>query len=367
MKLIYIRIHYLLFTLVLFTFSSEASTQRFSTEVYENFHAGRIAPKNLRDYIEAQDYRSALMFAEQNILTLDLVNADPKQVADLIEKTAEILAKHADVAAVENDSSWITWTEAAFAAHKRLAEFEVANPSNCALQGDYFKRFIVDATGQAIKPMAQIWDDVKKSMRSGETLSDMTQRDIGAVIVLNAIFCVKTSNESERNDGVLRENGGVWVWSLAYSGVGMQNNRVKKLRQDLGAKFDEFLRQYEEASENNRAWNYPGIVSYIPALKNPRKALQNFVGDLQRQLKMSPRREVAAFAHQRFVKLHLFKDGNGRLGRILANVILEQVNQKPLIVTDDPCYMKATEQGFNDLQRFVDFMDDPTCSLRTEL
>lgn len=370
---------FLSISVALLSFLGHAAADQFSEEVYQNFHAGKVIAANLRDYIEEQDYKAALRFIEENLLTTDLTTADPQRIASVIEEAGKILGRHSEVSEVESDQSWMDWMEAAFRKYNTLADFERGTKSTCSLDGTDFKRFAREATknlphmSNAVlrQTMDEIWTQTKKKMSRRDSLFEFAQQDFGAVLVVNGILCVKMSDMSQNKDSVLREEGGIWVWSLAYSGIGMHQNqlRLQRLKQNLGLKYAEFERQYHDAFENNRAWTYPGVVSYVPAFKNVRRSLLGFVGDLQRQLKVSSKREAAAFAHQRFVKQHFFKNGNGRLGRILANVILTQASQEPLVVTNDPCYMKATEDGFHDLQRFVDFMDDPTCerSDRTEL
>lgn len=353
----------------LFAFVASANELTFSTEVYENFHAGKTFPENIRDYIAAQDYRAALEFAERTLLQLDLSNSDPEEIYTAIKKASEILTKHASVDAIEPDDSWTRWVEMAFENYDTFEEFESNNPSRCDAGSQNFKRFISFATNGlghfrpqiAETSFSELWLNSKNSMRPGKTLMGLANQNFAAVVVINALYCTKMSIVSEQSGSVLRTNKGIWVWSPAYSGEGMDRYRAKRLQENLGARYQSFMKEYNNAYINDRAWNYPGIVAYIPGLKDPKGALLGYIRDLQSQLKMSSSKEAAAFAHEFFVKQHFLKDGNGRMGRILANVILAQANEKPLIVTNDPCYTQATEKGFSDLLHFVDFMDNPAC------
>ena len=68
---------------------------------------------------------------------------------------------------------------------------------------------------------------------------------------------------------------------------------------------------------------------------------------------------LAAFVHHRFVAIHPFDDGNGRLGRILMNLILMQKGFPPAIVKfkDSKTYYaaltKADNKEYKELTEFI--------------
>ena len=73
---------------------------------------------------------------------------------------------------------------------------------------------------------------------------------------------------------------------------------------------------------------------------------------------MHPGLILAAVIHNQFENIHPFKDGNGRVGRLLINIILINDKYPPLIVrkTQRIAYLNALEafdKGYNGkLERF---------------
>lgn len=69
--------------------------------------------------------------------------------------------------------------------------------------------------------------------------------------------------------------------------------------------------------------------------------------------------ELAAFAHHELVKIHPFVDGNGRVARLMCNLILMRHGYPPVIirVKDRNKYFVCLEKAhFENLKVFVDFM-----------
>jgi len=69
--------------------------------------------------------------------------------------------------------------------------------------------------------------------------------------------------------------------------------------------------------------------------------------------------ELAAFAHHKFVKIHPFVDGNGRVARLLCNLVLIKNGFPPINikVVDRKKYYDSLEKAhFGDFEKFVDFI-----------
>lgn len=67
----------------------------------------------------------------------------------------------------------------------------------------------------------------------------------------------------------------------------------------------------------------------------------------------------AAWLHHRFTQIHPFQDGNGRVARALASLVLVRAGLFPLVVTrdDNPTYLDALNAGDRgDLQPLVDLV-----------
>jgi Fic family protein len=67
----------------------------------------------------------------------------------------------------------------------------------------------------------------------------------------------------------------------------------------------------------------------------------------------------AAWFHHRFVQIHPFQDGNGRMARALASLIYNKAGYLPPVVTlkGKPDYLKALDiADLGDLKPFVDYL-----------
>lgn len=69
--------------------------------------------------------------------------------------------------------------------------------------------------------------------------------------------------------------------------------------------------------------------------------------------------QLAALLHYRYIRIHPFDDGNGRVARLLVNYVLFRYDLPPVIIkTDDKKnYLRALQQADSgDLNAFVDYM-----------
>ena len=72
------------------------------------------------------------------------------------------------------------------------------------------------------------------------------------------------------------------------------------------------------------------------------------MGDPAQWLAAAPDLPETAFtAHRRLVDIHPFNDGNGRVGRLLMNLILIRGGYPPIAVrpADRPAYISALQQS----------------------
>ena len=72
-----------------------------------------------------------------------------------------------------------------------------------------------------------------------------------------------------------------------------------------------------------------------------------------------PSEVQAAWLHHRFTQIHPFQDGNGRVARAIASLVLVKDGLFPLVVTrdDKPNYLDALENADNgDLKPFIDLI-----------
>lgn len=92
-------------------------------------------------------------------------------------------------------------------------------------------------------------------------------------------------------------------------------------------------------------------ASFVPAKPN---LVPKLMADFFQWLQTNPDHlneiEQAAIAHEKFVFIHPFIDGNGRVGRLLTSLMLMQKGFPPLIVlkTERQKYIRVLESGHNE-------------------
>jgi len=96
-------------------------------------------------------------------------------------------------------------------------------------------------------------------------------------------------------------------------------------------------------------------------MPNPLKVpdlMQEFIKHINSKVLSTP--EMALEAHFKFVSIHPFIDGNGRVGRLLMNLILLKGGYWPIIIRprDRKRYINSIERGqlTEDLTQYNDFM-----------
>lgn len=87
--------------------------------------------------------------------------------------------------------------------------------------------------------------------------------------------------------------------------------------------------------------------------------MKNMIYKLNKNLERYNFIELAAFAHYELVRIHPFVDGNGRVARLLCNLILINEGYPPVIIRaiDRKKYYNSLENAhFGDFKTFVDFI-----------
>ncbi len=111
---------------------------------------------------------------------------------------------------------------------------------------------------------------------------------------------------------------------------------------------------FEEAAPyiTPKEWETFSKVVFLPPSPN---GLQDKTNDfLQKAIEVMNNPDyhpyqVAAYLHQGLTVLHLFKDGNGRLSRLMANIYLMQNGFKPFYVVSDRVYTAINHENVYDV------------------
>ncbi|MFH1259894.1 MAG: Fic family protein [Elusimicrobiota bacterium] len=129
---------------------------------------------------------------------------------------------------------------------------------------------------------------------------------------------------------------------------------IKKLHQFFYYRID---------SEN--AGNYREVRVYITGSKYPLplpeavpKLMKDLLAKLEKIRKKRHPVEFSALAHQELVFVHPFIDGNGRICRLLMNLILLQEGYTPAVIfpVNRPEYIRTLEKAHQDSGDFINFI-----------
>ena len=123
-----------------------------------------------------------------------------------------------------------------------------------------------------------------------------------------------------------------------------------------------FYRQID--SENAGAYRkvkvfLSGTDVKLPNPEEVSELMKNFIIKVKEASKAMHPIELAAFVHNRFVTIHPFKDGNGRTGRLLMNLILTQTGYFVTVIPPiyRVQYLETTRKGNNgEHEPFTNFL-----------
>lgn len=82
----------------------------------------------------------------------------------------------------------------------------------------------------------------------------------------------------------------------------------------------------------NRSAHRNDVATLFKALLSDAWRECDAVGELSGTDRTLRTYEVAARVHARFIKIHPFEDGNGRVGRLLMNIILVRLGAQPVAI-----------------------------------
>ncbi len=126
----------------------------------------------------------------------------------------------------------------------------------------------------------------------------------------------------------------------------------------------DFLDLGKLRTENNAIFNSAGIAIYLPPRPNQVTPLLirlvNFINSSKEQF--VPIR--ACLAHYTFEKIHPFLDGNGRVGRVILQMVMQKsgYGMKGLLAVEEQLdknralYYRALEQSERDVTDYLEFM-----------
>lgn len=136
------------------------------------------------------------------------------------------------------------------------------------------------------------------------------------------------------------------AWELVNA---MAREKRKITEHDILSIHQLILRNIDDANAGKYRTVSVRIAGSRAIMPNPLKVpdlMANFIEWLNKRIYENPV-EIAAEAHFKFVSIHPFTDGNGRVGRLVMNLILLKNNYPPAIIRkeDRTAYINSLEKG----------------------
>lgn len=184
------------------------------------------------------------------------------------------------------------------------------------------------------------------------------------VIVNQLVYAALKKMSSERSTIYRKHNGYIWKpkYDLDHKARQMliESEIGKKGTIKLGRLIQKVL-DSEYLSESESEFTKP----FFSAMSKFDDIHKNLVGYLDQLAAFYEQKEdpymIAAFAHQRLVEIHPYTDGNGRMGRLVMNMVLIHHGLEPVLFDNDACYTQALEKGMSRYELFAEFLRSPHC------
>lgn len=313
--------------------SSSESVEEWIQSLNKNVRAYKGSVKNVREHITEQTYKMGLKYMHQEILLL-------KKIKDMT--------------------------------HTELAK-KIYNIARIAVKFPYMDEIDVNEVLAYVEKFSSIkeMDSLKDYLKAGADVCNNTEeyswlgdlvghkeylenQDEYLASVLPYCYAI-TYLSLEKFQSKFFRKGPLFVFDTAFTGL---PDREEALKEYFGVReYKNFLFKLEEVRFNDVEWSYPNVVAYIPSLKQKSKdLLLDFSKALLEKIQNEDSYDAASFAHQEWVHMHLLADGNGRVGRLLMNLVLMDAGLAPVFIDDDREYTNAVTKDLEEGKHFVDFI-----------
>ncbi|MEK7812245.1 MAG: Fic family protein, partial [Candidatus Desantisbacteria bacterium] len=122
-------------------------------------------------------------------------------------------------------------------------------------------------------------------------------------------------------EGLVKEYHALIMKDTEYIWIGPTNNRVKKKIEQGKYKYD-----------NNHVIKLDGTIHYYCDYLQVQGEMEGLIRWYNENKDKLHSVELSAIFHHKFVAIHPFTDGNGRVGRLILNTILMQKGYTPAII-----------------------------------